>query len=199
MTTHKLHTKMTYVALFALSALIVGTYSTTEAFAWHDWGQKVMTPSDRDWNCTNFGSVDVRLVTACTEIKKADNTWNGVSSSNFDLGYTTTNPTDIHVKGADPSDDGLLALAVQALSGGTLVGGDIKWDEDSFCFTDSSLWNANAACFDIESVAAHEFGHMQWVVHSTWNSDSIMQDNLSADQQRRTVEQHDIDVVQARH
>lgn len=191
--------KTTIFGLLVVTALTTTPFEMYEAFAWHDSGQKVMTPSDRDWNCTNFGSVDVRLVTACTEIQKADNTWNDVTQSNFDLGYTTASITDIHVKGDDPADDGLLALATQALSGGTLVGADIDWDEDTFCFTDSSLGNADPSCYDIQSVAAHEFGHTQWVDHSFWNWDSIMQDNLSPDTQRRTVEQHDIDVLQARH
>ena len=194
------NSKITKLCMFALCTMMIATFATPEVFAWHDSDQKVMTPSDRDWNCKNTSNIDVRnSVDFCSEVQKADNTWNSVSNSNFDLGYTTAATTDIHLKGNDPSDDGLLALSVQALSNGVLVGADINWDEDTFCFTDSSKSGADTSCFDIQSVAAHEFGHMQWVGHSFWNWDSIMQNNLSANTERHNVEQHDIDVLQARH
>ena len=186
--------------MFALSALMIASFATPEVFGWHDSNQLVMTPSDRDWNCKNYSGIDVRNgVNFCNEVKKADNTWNGVSNSNFDLGYTTTTITDIHLSGDDPADDALLALAVQAKSGTTLVGADIGFDEDTFCFTDVSQSGSDVTCWDIQSIAAHEFGHMQWVKESYWNWDSIMQDSILANTERHNVEQHDIDVLQARH
>lgn len=190
--------KITIPLLVAM--LLIPMEILPEVFAWHDLDQPVMTPSDRDWNCRNYDGIDVRNnVSFCSEVKKADDTWNGVSDSDFHLGYTTVPITDIHVKGEDPPDDGNLARSYQALYNGVLVGGDIKWDTDTFCFTDSSKRGADASCYDIQSVAAHEFGHMQWVGHSYFNWDSIMQDNLAPNTERHNVEQHDIDVLRARH
>jgi hypothetical protein len=200
MTVQQLRKKMTYVSMFALSVLIVGSYTTSEVYAWHDLFQPVMTPSDRQWKCIQFTNVDVRNgVDICSEIQKADNTWNNVANSDFDLIYTAAGTYPIHVQGDDPTDDAYLAETFQVKSGSVLVGADMDWDEDSFCFNDTSASGHDTSCWDIQSVAAHEFGHMQWVGESTLNSDSLMEPSIAANTERHNVEQHDIDVLAARH
>ncbi len=179
-------------------AVIMSLYAH-DASAWHDFNKPVMMPSNPEWNCKNYGGIDVRNnVDFCAEVKKATATWNGVSDSDFELRYTTAAITNIHVKGSS-MDIMRPAESVQALSNGKLVGADIKWNAFNYCFTDSSKLGADRSCFDIQSVAAHEFGHMQWVGHSVLNTDSIMQDNISPNTERHNVEQHDIDVLRARH
>jgi len=66
-------------------------------------------------------------------------------------------------------------------------------------FTDVSNRNSNVNYYDFESIALHEFGHLQWVDHSWLNLDSVMQLGLDPDTIRDKPEKHDIDVLKARY
>ena len=196
---------MASAAVLGLGAvmLMAAVLIATDAFGWYDFNRPVLTPSSRSWNCTDYGGIDVRGggggADFCGELKKAAEGWNAVSGGDFYLGYMTAPTTDIHVRGADPSDLMVLALATQALHNGVLAGGDIERDASTHCLADSSKPGADTSCYDIQSVAAHEFGRLQWVGHYILNSGSITQDNPSPHTEGRILGQHDIDVLRARH
>lgn len=175
------------------------TLGMSDVFAWHDIGKKTWVVSNNAYLCEqNLNDVMYELMSPCSEVRKAADTWSGVKNSDWTLTYTSDSKAPIHLMGQNPSDSKWAAEAIPYFRNGVIIGSDIKFSLN-YGFTDVSNNNSNKKYYDLESVALHEFGHIQWVGHSLLNADSVMQEDLNPNTIRDTPEKHDIDILKKRY
>lgn len=191
------------IALFAMFTVTLGisALGTNSVFGWHDFNQKTWATSNNAFLCKeNLTTITHELVSPCSKAQEAATTWNNVQGSDWTLTYTNGNSAPIHLMGTQASKNVYVGESVPYIDTKTkkIVYADVKFDLD-YSFTDVSKRNSNVNYYDFESIALHEFGHLQWLSHSRFNSDSIMQDNLAPNTIRDTPEKHDIDVLKARY
>ena len=192
-----MNNKITTRTVLVLSAVImIGTIGTTQAFAWHDWGQATWNGAANGFKCNSFTGLTTHYVTPCTAIQSAATTWNGVSGSTWYLSYTT-GTAPIHHQAGESVDDDHVAETVNSHISGKIVGSTVTYDPD-YCFEDSANVNSPGTCHDMQSISLHEQGHIQKVDHEWWSS-SVMVAGLNVGTQQRTLFTHDIDVLEARY
>ena len=154
------------------------------------------TPANGFKCYNNLNDLTTHYVNPCTAIKKAADTWNDVSESNWYLAYTRGTAAPIHNYIERPLDHRNAGETTLLFRQGKIVGADVVYNPN-VCFEDSSNKNSPGNCYDMESIALHELGHTQSVHHEWWNS--VMVDNIDPGTQQRTLFAHDIDVLEARY
>lgn len=168
-------------------------------FAWHDFDQKKWQTPNNAYLCnSNLRNLTYELIDPCRELAKAAASWNNIPNSNWTLTFTPgTSP--IHVFSERLIQNDYLGKTMPMYHrNGYIVGADVKFNL-THGFTDVSNPSSNTRYYDFESVALHEFGHVQEAGHSILNIDSVMQASISPNTIRNTPEQHDIDVLQDRY
>ena len=105
-------------------------------------------------------------------LQSAMNSWTNVSSANHVLNYSGTTTAGFVTDGrntvrwatGDGCSGSCLALTALVLqSGQVLVETDVS-------FNNSVTWNTNGSSYDVQAVAAHEFGHALGIHHTQLTS-----------------------------
>ena len=187
--------------LFVVSSVIfIVSGFVDDAFAWHDAGQKKWGTVNNAFLCEdNLNDIKHELFSPCYEARKAAQSWSDVKDSSWSLTYTSGDKAPIHLSSKFfELDDYDLAKAFPYYKNEKVIGGDIIFDKNKL-FTDVSNSKSNKNYYDFESVAFHEFGHLQEVGHSWLNLDSVMKEDLNPNTIRDKPEKHDIDVLKVRY
>ena len=187
--------------LFVISFVIFSVSGfVDDAFAWHDAGQRKWDTSNNAFLCEdNLNDIKHELFVPCYEARKAAQSWSDVKDSSWTFTYTSGDKAPIHLMSHEKLKyEDLAAEAVPYYKNGKIIGTDIKFSLIK-SFTDVSNSKSNKNYYDFESIAFHEFGHLQWVDHSWLNLDSVMQLGLEPNTIRDKPEKHDIDVLKARY
>ena len=190
------------IILFVISSVILSlsSFVISDAFAWHDAGQMKWDTSNNAFLCEdNLNDIKHELFVPCYEARKAAKSWNDVKDSNWTFTYTSGDEAPINLMSHEKLKyEDRAAEAVPYRQNGKIVSADIRFSL-IVPFTDVSNKNSNVDYYDFESVAFHEFGHLQWVDHSWLNLDSVMQLGLEPNIIRDKPEKHDIDVLKVRY
>lgn len=194
---------MNYEQKFTMALIIVVSLFSlgvvTDVFGWHDYGQLTWATPNNAYLCNpNLSDITHELINPCADLANAAFTWNSVSRSNWTLTFTAGSSAPIHVMSANLTNADRLAETIPVIQNNKIIGGNIIFHLDHG-FTNSAVTGSNSDYYDYESIALHEFGHLQWVGHSTWNHDSVMRSNLEPGTVRNVLEQHDLDVLRARY
>ena len=188
--------------MFVLLSVILSMFSfvISDAFAWHDAGQKKWDTTNNAFLCEDsLNDIKHELFVPCVEVIKAAQSWSDVKDSSWTLTYTSGDQAPIHLSGAvfEPNDD-TAAVSYGKVENDKVVGAIIKFNLD-MPFTDVSNKDSNVDYVDFGSVVFHEFGHLQWLTHSQWNWDSVMDIGLEPNIIKDKPQKHDIDVLKARY
>lgn len=189
------------IILFVILSVILSmsSFVINDAFAWHDAGQKKWDTTNNAFLCKqSLKNIEHELFLPCAEAIKAAKSWSDVKDSNWIFTYTSGDEAPIYLIGKTPGDESFAAEAIPHYQNGKIVNADIQFSLIK-PFTDVSNRNSNVNYYDFESVAFHEFGHLQWVGHSYVNWDSVMQLGLDPNTIRDKPEKHDIDVLKVRY
>ena len=188
--------------MFVLLSVILSMFSfvISDAFAWHDAGQKKWDTTNNAFLCEDsLNDIKHELFVPCVEVIKAAQSWSDVKDSSWTLTYTSGDQAPIDLVGVPfKSDDDRAAISYGEVRNDKVIGARIVFNMNAL-FTDVSNKNSNVDYYDFESVAFHEFGHLQWVIHSQWNWDSVMDKTLLPNIIRDKPEKHDIDVLKVRY
>ena len=189
------------IVLLVVSFMIFSVFGfVDDVFAWHDFGKSMWDTSNNAFLCEDdLNDIEHELFSPCHEARKAAQSWNDVKDSSWYLTYTSGDKAPIHLMSYEKLDDkDRAAESVPYYQNGKIIGADIRFSLIK-PFTDVSNIKSNKNYYDFESVAFHEFGHLQWVDHSWLNLDSVMQSGLEPNIIRDKPEKHDIDVLKARY
>ena len=192
---------MNNLIIFVFLSVIFSVFGfVDDAFAWHDAGQKKWGTTNNAFLCEDsLNDIKHELFVPCVEAIKAAQSWSNVRDSSWTFTYTSGDQAPIHLSGAvfEPNDD-TLAVSYGKVQNDKVVGAIIKFNLD-IPFTDVSNFKSNKNYYDFGSVAFHEFGHLQWLTHSQWNWDSVMDIGLSPNTIKDKPQKHDVDVLKARY
>ena len=188
------------IFVFLSVILSLSSFVISDAFAWHDAGQKKWGTTNNAFLCEdNLNDIKHELFSPCYEARKAAQSWNDVKDSSWTFTYTSGDQAPINLMSHEKLKyENFAAEAVPYYRNGKIVSADIKFSLIK-PFTDVSNTKSNKNYYDFESIAFHEFGHLQWVDHSLLNWDSVMQSGLEPNTIRDKPEKHDIDVLKARY
>ena len=179
----------TFFAIAVLSAMIlINTVNSVEAA--HNWFQPIWASALHTYDCKNsLNNLNSSYIDECDDLQNAADVWNRIVNSDWDLTGSIGGTIAI---GSANLDTGTLATTTNTVTNRDVITDSLLNFNTDYTWTDSNIATSR---YDYESVAIHEFGHMLQLQHEPFNTNSPMYGSLTEDTVKRTLVQHDIDVI----
>jgi len=180
---------LTTILAMTVLVTVVGTSQLQPADAVHNWFQPKWATSSHTYDClSSLNNLSTSYINTCDDLQNAADVWNNVVNSDWDLNESGSGEIPI---GSQNLATGTIALTTTWVTGSTVTQNQLDFNTDH-TFTDSNIATSG---YDYESIAVHEIGHSLHLNEEYVNSSSPMYYTIGEDTVRRTLAQHDIDVI----
>ena len=178
---------LTGILAIAVLTTVIGASTANQADAAHNWFQPTWSTGSHTYSCeSNLSNLSSAYIDECGDLQNAADVWNDVVNSDWDLNYSSSGSIPI---GSANLQTG--TLAVTRVVDNPITSARITFNTD-YTWADSNIATAG---YDYESVAIHEMGHLLHLKHEPFNGSSPMYHTFAEDTVRRTLVNHDVDVI----
>ncbi len=170
--------------------------SATVSFAGHDWATPSWDESSHTYQCLSSITLEFAdsYVDECADFGTGTDYWDNVSSSNWNLSYSSTG--EVEVGGANLGTGTTIAMTTIDNNWGTIEDASIAFNNQKY-FTDAS--QTATTSYDFISVAVHETGHLLNVGDELFTTSSPMYWTIGHDEVKRTLVSHDEAAIQGKY